>query len=149
MPLSLNAALLELTGGSKAGDLRTKPKELWYSQTSMRRGVHIAVALLAIFVLARPLDCFSSGKFDKKAADCCKKGKCSPSNSDDCCKGTVPDGNQLATSKAADHSQPILDVVMADVPNTVSQLSAISQLIEVHPPPGSPPNLRLNRPLLI
>ncbi len=115
----------------------------------MRRGVHIAVALLAVFLLARPLDCFSSGKFDKKAADCCKKGKCSPSNSDDCCRGTVPDGNQLATSKAADHSQPVLDVVMADVPGTISQLLVISPLIEVHPPPGSPPDSRLNLPLLV
>ena len=115
----------------------------------MRRGVHIAVALLAVFLLARPLDCFSRGKFDKKAADCCKKGKCSPSNSDDCCRGTVPDGNQLVTSKAADCSQPVLDVVMADIPSTILQLSVISPLIEVHPPPGSPPDLRINLPLLI
>jgi hypothetical protein len=115
----------------------------------MRRGVHIAVVLLAVFLLARPFDCFSGGKFDKKAADCCKKGKCSPSNSDDCCKATVPDGNQLVTPKVADHSQPVLVVVMADVPCAISQPLVISPLIEVQPPPGSPPDSRLNRPLLV
>lgn len=41
----------------------------------MRRGVHIGVALLAVFLLVRPFDCFSATKFDQKAADCCKKGK--------------------------------------------------------------------------
>ena len=115
----------------------------------MRRGVHIAVALLAVFLLVRPFDCFAGGKFDQKAADCCKKGKCSPSNSDDCCKATVPDGNQFATSKAADHSSPILDVMMVDVPSTTSQPLVTSLPVEIHAPPGSPPDFRLNLPLLI
>jgi hypothetical protein len=116
----------------------------------MRRGMHIVVALVAAFLLVRPFDCFSSGKFDQKAADCCKKGKCSPSNSDDCCKGTVPDGNRLATSKVADHSLPVLDVVMVvDVPSTTSQPLLISIPVEVHAPPGSPPDFRFNLPLLI
>src|SRR6266481_733096 len=87
----------------------------------LRRSVLIAVALLAVFLLVRPLDCFSSGKFDQKAADCCKKGKCSPSNSDDCCKATVPGGNQLATSKAPGHSSPVLDLWAVDVPSTTSE----------------------------
>ena len=115
----------------------------------MYRGGHIAVALVAVFLLVRPFDCFSSGRFDQKAVDCCKKGKCSPSNPDDCCKATVPDGNQLVTSKVTDHSPPVLDVAMADVPNTTSQALADSLLVEVHPPPGSPPDFRLNLPLLI
>jgi hypothetical protein len=111
--------------------------------------MHIVVALVAVFLLVRPFDCFSSGRFDQKAADCCKKGKCSPSNSDDCCKATVPDGNQLATSKATDHSSPVLGVVMVDVPSTISQPLVTSLLVEVHAPPGSPPGFRLNLPLLI
>jgi hypothetical protein len=115
----------------------------------MRRGVHIAVALLAVFLLVRPFDCFSSGKFDQKAMDCCKKGKCSPSNPDDCCKATVPSGNQLATVRTTDHSLPVLDVVLADAPSTTFQLSVITLFVETHQPPGTPPNLSLNLPLLI
>jgi hypothetical protein len=111
--------------------------------------MHIAVALLAVFLLVRPFDCFSSGRFDQKAADCCKKGKCSPSNPDDCCKATVQGGNQLVTSKAPDHSSPVLDVVMADVSNTTSQPVMATFSVEVHAPPGSPPDFRLNLPLLI
>ena len=115
----------------------------------MRRGVHIAVALLAVFLLVRPFDCFAGGKFDQKAADCCKKGKCSPSNSDDCCKATVQDGNHLLTTKATDHSPPALEVAMADVPSTTLQLLVTSFFVEVHAPPGSPPDFRRNLPLLI
>ena len=115
----------------------------------MRRGVHIAVALLAVFLLVRPFDCFSSGKFDQKAADCCKKGKCSPSNPDDCCKTTVPGGNQLATVQATDHSVPVPDVVLAEAPSTTFQMSATALFVEIHQPPGTPPDLSLNLPLLI
>ena len=115
----------------------------------MRRGVHIAVALLAVFLLVRPFDCFAGGKFDQKAADCCKKGKCSPSNSDDCCKATIQGGNHLVTPKAPDHSVPVLEVAMADVASTTLQLLVTSLFVEVHPPPGSPPDFRLNLPLLI
>lgn len=120
---------------------------LWLKK--MRRSVHIVVALLAVMLLVRPLDCFASGKFDKKAADCCKKGKCSPSNSDDCCKATVPGGNQIVTSHSADHPSPVLDVVMAEAPSVASQPLVTSLLVEIHQPPGSPPDLGLNLPLLI
>lgn len=115
----------------------------------MRRSMHIAVAVLAVLLLVRPLDCFAGGKFDQKAADCCKKGKCSPSNSDDCCKATVQDGNQFVTSKAPGHSSPVLDLLMADVPTTTSELLITLLAVEVHSPPGSPPDFRFNLPLLI
>ena len=115
----------------------------------MYRGGHIAVALVGLFLLVRPFDCFSSGSFDQKAMDCCKKGKCSPSNPDDCCRATVPDRDQLVTSKVTDHSPPLLDVVMADVPTTTSQPLETSLPVEVHPPPGSPPDFQVNLPLLI
>src|SRR5579872_7540611 len=96
----------------------------------MRRSMHIAVALLAVFLVTRPFDCFAGGKFDQKAADCCKKGKCSPSNSDDCCKATVQGGNQFVTSKAPDHSSPVLPVTVADVPSTTLQLVVTSLVVE-------------------
>jgi hypothetical protein len=115
----------------------------------MRSSTHIAVALLAVFLLVRPFDCFANGKFDQKAADCCRKGRCSPSNSDDCCKATVLGGNQFVTSKAPDHSSPVLDVAMVDVPSMTLQLLVTSLVVEVHPPPGSPPDFSLNLPLLI
>lgn len=115
----------------------------------MRRGVHIAVAVLALIVLVRPFDCFSGGKFDRKAADCCKKGKCTPSNSDDCCKATVPGGNQLVSVDEPDHSSPTLDVIATEVPDTTLRLSAMTRFIEINQPPGSPPDLNRNLPLLI
>jgi len=111
--------------------------------------MHIAVAILALLLLVRPFDCFAGGKFDQKAADCCKKGKCSPSNSDDCCKATVQGGNQFVTAKAPGHSSPVLDVLIADVPSTTSEPVVTFLAVVVHPPPGSPPDFRLNLPLLI
>lgn len=115
----------------------------------LRRSVLIAVALLAVFLLVRPLDCFSSGKFDQKAADCCKKGKCSPSNADDCCKATVQDGNQLVTAQATDHSAPVLNVAETVVLGTTFQPSAIARFVETYQPPGTPPDLGFSLPLLI
>src|ERR1700677_683654 len=109
----------------------------------MRRGVHGAIAFLADLLLLRPFDCFAGGKFDQKAADCCKKGKCSPSNSDDCCKATVQGGNQLVTSKATDHSSPVLDLALADAPGATPQLFVVSFVADMYPPPGSPPDLPL------
>jgi hypothetical protein len=116
----------------------------------MFRAGHIAVALLAVFLLARPFDCFAGGRFDQKAADCCKKGKCSPSNSDDCCKATVQGDNQLLAPKATGHSSPVLDLLMGDIPSATLEPLVISSLnAGICPPPGSPPDLRLNLPLLI
>ena len=46
--------------------------------------------------------------------------------------------------KAPDHSLPVLDVAMANVPNTTAPLPVTSLFVEVHSPPGSPPDLRLN-----
>ncbi len=116
----------------------------------MRSSLQIVVALAAVFLLVRPFDCFATPQFDQKAQDCCKKGNCKPSNPDDCCKATVQDGNRLLTSKAPEHSSPVLHVVLADVPSSLSRPLAMASLfVEVHAPPGSPPSFRLNLPLLI
>ena len=116
----------------------------------MRRSMHIAVAVLVVLLLVRPFDCFASGKFDQKAADCCKKGKCSPSNSDDCCKATVPVGDQFVASKVASHSLPVFDLLAAEIPSATSEPLLLAFLAAVvHPPPSSPPDFRLNLPLLI
>ena len=105
----------------------------------MRRCMHIAVALAAVLLLVRPFDCFASGQFDQKAADCCKKGNCSPSNPDDCCKATVQDGNQFVTSKAPEHSSPVLDVVLAEIPSTTSEpFMTFLAFVEVHSLPVRP-----------
>jgi hypothetical protein len=115
----------------------------------MGRWMHVAVAVLTVLLLVRPFDCFAGGRFDQKAADCCKKDECSTSNSDDCCKATVQGGNQLVTPKVPDDSSPVLDLVLADVPGATSELLVTALAVEVHPPPGSPPDFHLNLPLLI
>jgi hypothetical protein len=115
----------------------------------LRRSVLIAVALLAVFLLVRPLDCFSSGKFDQKAADCCKKGKCSPANNDDCCKATVQGGDQLVTAQATHYSLPVLAAIETKAPSIGFKPSAIALVAEIHEPPGTPPDFSLNLPLLI
>src|SRR4051794_23241694 len=103
----------------------------------MHRGFQLAVAVLAVFLLPRPFDCFASGTFDRKAADCCAKGKCHPSaDSDQCCKASVPDGNHFLATKAADHSSPLGVVVASCVPTLAPPQLLETPLIAVsHPPP--------------
>jgi hypothetical protein len=116
----------------------------------MRRSLQIVVALMAVFLLVRPFDCFARPQSDQKAKDCCKKGNCKPSNPDDCCKATVQDGGHLLTSKAPQHPSPVLHAVMAEMPSSLSRPLAMSPLFfELHALPGSPPNSRFNLPLLI
>jgi hypothetical protein len=116
----------------------------------MRRGIHIAISLLAVLLLIKPFDCFSGGKFTQKAADCCKKGKCIPSsNADDCCKGTLPGGKQLVASKAPHPTAPTLDLIAAIAPAPIAPTLGNFGFADVDAPPGSPPRARLNLPLLI
>jgi predicted NAD/FAD-dependent oxidoreductase len=116
----------------------------------MRRGVHIAISLMAVLLLMRPFDCFSSGQLTQKAADCCKKGKCIPSSSsDDCCKGTLPGGQQLVISKAPDYSIATVDLITTDVLVPLTAAFATAAFTHVPVPLGSPPPSRLNLPLLI
>src|SRR5258706_12628639 len=82
---------------------------------SVRRSVHMSIALLAVLVLIRPLDCFAGG-FTRKAAACCVKGKCLPSaNADDCCKGSVPAGSQLSAPQAPDNWAPVPALILVHV----------------------------------
>lgn len=106
----------------------------------MRRGVHITISLMAVILLIRPFDCFAAGTPSRQAADCCLKGKCVPmANSDECCKNTVPDNSQLAPSKAAEHSSPLIALTVVQIPVLVSPtfLAVASDLVR-HPPPGIP-----------
>src|SRR5215470_11568173 len=116
----------------------------------MRRRLHIAVSLVAVFLLLKPFDCFSSGrKFTKEAAECCKKGKCRPSTGDDCCKGTLPGGNNMVTAaKVQPHELPVVLSVNVK-PISVEPVLLLTTFTETSDPPGSPPSSRLNLPLLI
>jgi hypothetical protein len=115
----------------------------------MRRGVHIAIAVLAVVTLLQPFDCFGA-VFSKKAAQCCHKGKCLPTkDADECCKATVPSGNQLTAPKSPDHSTQLPVVLVSEAPITLVAPSFTVVLDEAHAPPGSPPGSRFNLPLLI
>jgi hypothetical protein len=116
----------------------------------MRRGIHISVSVIAVLLLLKPFDCFSSGKFTQKAADCCRKGKCVPSSkADDCCKGTIAGGKQLVASKAPYHSTTTLDLITTAAPDPIAPAFRTTTLTDVEAPPGSPPSSRVNLPLLI
>ena len=119
------------------------------SSNRMRRGVHIAISLVAVLLLLKPFDCFSGNKFTKEAAECCKRGKCRPSTKDDCCKGTLPGGKELVVSAKVDQNHsPIALPVIARVLIVEPMLVAATPQ-EASSPPGSPPSTRLNLPLLI
>ena len=125
------------------------PIEMWYPVNRMRRGIHIAASLLAVFLLVRPFDCFA-GAITREAAECCTKGKCLPTkDAHECCKGTVPGGTQLAASKAPEHSVPAFDVATVDIQSSMSLPFVAALFREAHSPPGLPPHARLNLPLLI
>ena len=115
----------------------------------MRRGFHLAIALVAVLLLARPFDCFASGKFDRKAADCCSKGKCHQSaDSDQCCKASLQDGNHFVGNKTADHSSPLLAVIPTQVSSLAPPQPLEAPVIAVsHPPPLG--RTTTNLPLLI
>ena len=116
----------------------------------MRRGIQITVSLLAILLLMKPFDCFSSGPLTQKAVDCCKKGRCVPSSkADDCCKGNLPGGKQLVASKAPHHSTPTLDLITTAAPGPIAPAVAAPAFVELHEFPGSPPSSRVKLPLLI
>ena len=116
----------------------------------MRRGIHIAIAVLAILLLAKPFDCFAGGAWTQKAADCCHKGKCTPGpNADECCQASVPEGNQFLASKAANDATPVIDLVSTTDPLPSIELLYGDSPLVVLSPPGSPPSFRLNVPLLI
>ena len=103
----------------------------------MRRGLHIAVSLIAVILLIRPFDCFAAGTPSREAADCCLKGKCLPTaNSDECCKNPLPDNDQIAPSKVAGHSSPLIALTAVHIPTRASQtFLALGDPVS-HPPPG-------------
>ena len=105
----------------------------------MRRGFHIAISLMAVVLLVRPFDCFAATAPSRQAADCCLKGKCVPTaNSDECCKNPLPDNDQIAPSKVAGHSSPLIALTAVHIPTLVSPtFLAIGDSV-THPPPGIP-----------
>ena len=115
----------------------------------MRRSVQLVVSLLSVLLLALPSDCFATRPADQKAAECCQKGDCNSSNSDDCCKATVPGDHQLVASKAIHHPAPTFAAASAYLPMVTPQPLVVARFVQIQQPPGSPPNLRLNLPLLI
>ncbi|MEP6716774.1 MAG: hypothetical protein ABJC09_14480 [Terriglobia bacterium] len=117
----------------------------------MRRIAHIAVTLVMVLLLVRPFDCFS-GTLTAKAADCCAKGKCLPTpNADDCCKGAPTAGDHLLASKLHSQLAPVPDMVAAPAPVHLPELlrAAARYVHQTAAPPGSPPLLGRNLPLLI
>jgi hypothetical protein len=114
----------------------------------MRRALHIAIGVLAVILLVRPLDCFANAPLSRAAADCCQKGQCAPSaNADDCCKATVPGGGELVSSKAANVPTP--DFILPEVFGSMHEVFAAHVSAHVLAPRGSPPIANLSLPLLV
>lgn len=85
----------------------------------------------------------------RQAMECCVKGKCDPTaNSDECCKNTVPDRNQLAPAKAADHSSPLIAFIAVCISTFVSPAFQPPGDLVKHPPPRIESTV-LSLPLLI
>lgn len=105
---------------------------------------------MAVILLLRPLECFG---LTVEAADCCIKGTCLPTaTSDDCCKGgVVPYGSQVlqTDTKSTIHWLPIIHAVSPIADGSMLTRIRGESLFMIHAPPGSPPNSRLNLPLLI
>jgi hypothetical protein len=114
----------------------------------MRRGFHIAISLMVVILLLRPFDCFAASAPSRHATDCCLKGNCVPTaNSHECCKNIVPDNNQLAPSKAAENSPPLIACWVVHIPALVSPTFRAGDPVS-HPPPGIG-SARPGLPLLI
>ncbi len=118
----------------------------------MRRGIHIAIALVMALLLIRPFDCLAAISAPKAMA-CCAKGKCLPtSDADECCKGALP-SDQIAAAKASHIPVvPNLDfAIIAVPPVAVPQvtLRSLSMHWQGAAPPGSPPGVNRNLPLLV
>ena len=115
----------------------------------MRRGVDIAIAILAVVGLIRPLDCLAA-TFTKQAAACCARGKCLPSaNADDCCKGSVPAGKQLTTPKSPEQTVQLPAIVPVAVPIPYIALSNSVPSTELPTSADLLRGGRINLPLLI
>jgi hypothetical protein len=92
---------------------------------------------MAVVLLLSPLTCFAAGAPKRQAEECCLKGKCAPTaNSDECCKHTSPDRNQLAPTKAADQSSPLIAVLSVQTGTLIhtSTFQSLGELVK-HPPP--------------
>ena len=120
--------------------------------SQMRRGIHITVALALALLLLRPFDCFAAMSTPKAMA-CCVKGKCLPTtDADECCKGALT-SDQVAAVKASHVPVvPSLDFAAVTVlPVTVPQIidRSLASYWRSAAPPGSPPDVNRNLPLLI
>ena len=116
----------------------------------MRRGIHIAVALLVIVVLIGPSDCFANGAKAHEAAACCLKGECHPgANADDCCKNMPPDGARLMAATAMNHHVPLVVSPVAESCTLVSPPVFERLTNELRHPSPQPSLATVNLPLLI
>lgn len=116
----------------------------------MRRGLDVAIALVAVLLLVKPSGCFARGVSPQKAMVCCREDKCIPrSNSGECCKHTAPDCRQVEVPDSPGISPPVAEAGILDDPDTTSQEAAAHPLVELGAPPGSPPDSGLDLPLLV
>lgn len=130
--------------------LALEPRSCYHSRT-VRHAVHIVIAVAAIVLLVRPLDCFGAG-MTREAAECCRKGNChSAMSNDDCCKGTVVDSPQSAEVrvKAADHQLPVFAGLIPEFRGFLPSLFSSTIVMRAHSPPTLPSPSSHNLPLLI
>ena len=120
----------------------------------MRRPFHMTIAMVAVLLILRPLDCFSMPAMSQEAAECCRKGHCDHkgASEDNCCKADTRGSSSLYTqSETQDFGGPVPVLVALVAQPTASMFcSSRAQFFAADRSlPGSPPGYCLNLPLLI
>lgn len=112
----------------------------------------MTVALVAAVLLTRPMECVGMGSMTWDGAECCVNGECVPIvDSDDCCRYVVSDtAEPIQAAWNVVNDWHLFGVAAMPEPlDTLSYQPRAEPFANVHSPPDSAPESRLNLPLII